>query len=220
MKSHESRNLEFYLRNKYVSFGNFDFPLLNKQEIDVDAIIKHGLIGFHNIKKSETSVENKAKTVHFFIDDYKFDEVWNSPKEYLDELGQYKQVMSPDFSTYTDTPIALQIYNTFRNRWCAAYWQEHGLTVIPTVTWSNQWSFDFVFDGVRRGSIVAISTLGTADVFDAFMRGFTAMCKSIKPELVICYNKPYKEMSKFADILYVPYVKSKDRAEIIPRGDE
>jgi len=33
--------------------------------------------------------------VHFFEDDSKFDEVWNKPEQYIQELGKYKQVMTP-----------------------------------------------------------------------------------------------------------------------------
>jgi hypothetical protein len=181
-------------------------PLMERQEIDLDPIIQHGLISFTNVRQKETDKERKKQTVHFFIDDFKFDEVWIDPPAYIDRLKAYCQVMSPDFSTYTNVPLALQAFNVFRNRWCACYWQSKGIIVIPTVTWSTPYSYDFVFDGVRRNSVVALSSIGSSGIYTKpFLDGFIAMCKEVKPSTVICYGEPYEEMFKFADILYVPY---------------
>lgn len=62
-------------------------------------------LGFHNTKSNDKS--NKSKTVHFYIDDSKFEKVWNNPEKYITRLQQYKQVLSPDFSLFTNMPIAL-----------------------------------------------------------------------------------------------------------------
>jgi hypothetical protein len=141
--------------------------------------------------------------------DNRFDEVWKNPKDYLAELKQYKQVMSPDFSMYTTMSLALQIFNTFRSRWCGAYWQANGLTVIPTISWSDEWSYEFCFDGVEKGSIVAVSTIGCADVKKLFMSGFVKMCEAIAPESVICYAAPFDEMFDVANLIVVPYQRDK-----------
>ena len=61
------------------------------------------------------------------------------------QLSQYKQVMSPDFSMYTNLSRALLIFNTFRTRWCSFYWQEKRMTVIPTVSWEAESSFEYCF---------------------------------------------------------------------------
>ena len=52
----------------------------------------------------------------------------------------------------------MQIFNIFRNRWCGAYWASKGIRVIPSVNWGDESTFDFCFDGVEKGSIVAVST--------------------------------------------------------------
>ena len=59
---------------------------------------------------------------------------------------------------YLEMPYALQIYNTFRNRWCGAYLSDKGIKVIPTVSWSDEKSIEFCFKGIEKGSIVAVST--------------------------------------------------------------
>ena len=92
-----------------------------------------------------------------------------------------KSVTSSDFSMYLEMPYALQIYNTFRNRWCGAFFAEKGLKVIPTVNWSDEKSFDFCFKGIEKGSIVAVSTYmfhehnNHSDQKDVFMKGYNRM---------------------------------------------
>lgn len=58
---------------------------------------------------------------HFYYDDYKFIEAWRNPDKYIDKLKQFKAVISPDFSLYTDFPRALQILSCYRRQWCGAY---------------------------------------------------------------------------------------------------
>lgn len=52
-----------------------------------------------------------------FLYDYKFENIWKKPDEYVEKLKKYKAVLSPDFSMYIEMNKALQLYNTFRNRW-------------------------------------------------------------------------------------------------------
>mgnify|MGYP000668335336 CR=1 FL=1 len=91
--------------------------------------------------------EPERHGVHFFIDDYQFNRVWTSPDVYVEMLGRFQAVCTPDFSTYTDFPKAIQIYNHYRKHWLGAYWQAHGMTVIPTISWSDHDSYEWCFDG-------------------------------------------------------------------------
>ena len=52
--------------------------------------------------------------VHFFRDDYRFERLWSDPDAYVPMLRGYDVVLSPDFSTYVDWPVAVQAYNHFR----------------------------------------------------------------------------------------------------------
>jgi hypothetical protein len=181
--------------------GKYDMPTLEKQNIDFDSL---KLIRFSDIVKKET--KDMDATVHFFIYDDEFDEVWRHPDAYIGELVQYKQVITTDFSLYTNMSLAMQIFNTYRNRWLGCYWQEKGLTVIPSVGWGDEWSFEFCFDGIQEGAVVAVSTLGCYDIEPAYMTGFGLMCEKIKPEKVICYAKPFDAMLELANIIEVPYI--------------
>lgn len=200
MKSKELRNTDSFLRNTFYGIGKNDMPVIYKHEVDVNTI---SLKGFHNTKAKD--IGNAEKTIHFFMDDCKFERVWRYPEHYITRLKQYKYVLSPDFSLYTNMPIAMQIYNTFRRRWCSAYWQTNGLTVIPAVTWGDERSFDFCFDGIEKNSTVAVSTLGSKKTKEAFLKGFVQMCQRITPEKVLCYCEPFVEMYEVADIVAYPY---------------
>ena len=50
------------------------------------------------------------------------------------------------------------ILSTFKNRWCGALWQSLGMKVIPTINWGTHASYEFCFDGVEEGSVVAVAT--------------------------------------------------------------
>jgi hypothetical protein len=218
VKSIDYRTTDEFLRNRLFMPAVHDFPFVYSQNVELDSI---EYIGFDKTHIIELLPSNKRKTVHFFLDDYKFDEVWNSPEKQMKKLSQYAQVLGPDFSLYTDMPEALQIYNIFRSRWCAANWQFNGLAVIPTITWGDQNTFNFCFDGVEKGCTVAISTVGTLHVKDKFMAGFKAMCDIIEPKTVLNYGQTHKEMEQLANIITVPYHRmTSDYKDSIDEEDE
>lgn len=113
---------------------------------------------------------------------------------------------------YLEMAPVMQLYNVFRNRWCGAYWASKGIRVIPTVNWGDESTFDFCFEGVERGSVVAISTYmasehgNRSDQKEWFMAGYNEMLRRIEPEKIICYNIPFPEMQ--GDIVYVDYERS------------
>jgi hypothetical protein len=207
--------MEFYFDNRFTTYGRYNMPLIKRQDVDLSNL---RLIRFSDIVKNE--IKDFDATVHFFIDDAKFDEVWKSPKDYLEEISQYKQTMSPDFSVYYNMAGALQVFNVFRSRWLGAYWQEHGMTVIPTLVWADKPSFEFCFDGVEQGSVVAVTTLGQREVEWTYLQGFEKMCTMIEPETVICYSQPFEKMYDFADIIEVPYSKTKRVVEALSQMTE
>lgn len=110
---------------------------------------------------------------------------------------------------YLEMHPVMQLYNTFRNRWCGAYFASKGIRVIPTVSWGNENTFDFCFEGIPKGSTVAVSTYmarahgSHADQKDFFMKGYREMLRRIEPARVICYSEPFPEME--GNIVYVDY---------------
>lgn len=148
----------------------------------------NNFIGFNFAK---TCKQPYDKGIHFFVDDYQFTRLWNNPDAYLELLKRFKCVCSPDFSTYTDFPKAIQIYNHYRKHWLGAYWQSNGITVIPTIGWSDKASFDWCFDGEPIGGVVAVSSVGTQkskETKAAFMSGYNEMLSRLQPEIICFYG--------------------------------
>ena len=206
-KKKRYRNL---VRNEFLYFGKsegkYEFPIIKKQDIDVSKI---KFLSFVNAKKNDS--ENCDKTIHFFTHDWKFEKVYEQAEDEVEKLSQYYCLLSPDFSLFTDMPLALQIENVFKNRWCGAYWQSKGLRVIPTVSWGDERSFDFCFDGIEKGSVVAVCTYYRENCEEEFMMGYNEMLKRIEPSVVLCYDEPFKEMKgNVIEFLPTTYEWTKD----------
>ena len=78
--------------------GRDGFPKLPKTDAKPNE-----LQGF-NFAKSTPAADKRGKGCHFFIDDYQFERLWNSPSRYLGVLRGYDCVLTPDFSLYMDMP--------------------------------------------------------------------------------------------------------------------
>ena len=169
--------------------GKYDIPKLKPTRFDTCSII-----GFNEAKQCKN---RNDKAVHFFLDDYQFERVWNRPDTYVNMLKQFKYVFSPDFSIYSDYPKALQIYNHYRKHWVGAYMQFNGISVIPTIGWSNKESFEWCFDGEPKGSAVAVSSVGTQKSKQAkelFMNGYKEMLERLEPTQILFYGKVPSEI--------------------------
>lgn len=132
---------------------------------------------------------------HFYYDDFKFINAWRRPDSYIEQLKQFKAVISPDFSMYTDFPVMLQMLAHYRRQWCGAYWQHRGIDVIPDVVWGDERSYDFCFDGLPRHSTVAVSSVGVkrdaqwnGKENNLFERGYNEMLKRLELETVLFYG--------------------------------
>lgn len=137
------KNYENLQRMIFAGNGEYQIP-----EIQPTQYKKCEFIPFNYAKGCK---DKEGKGVHFFIDDYQFNRIWNAPDRYLDMLSKFTHVMSPDFSTYTDFPKAIQIYNHYRKHWVGVYLQMYGIDVIPTISWSDRDSFEWCFDGEPAG---------------------------------------------------------------------
>lgn len=195
LTSSEFRNDPMFLRNHFKGDGTFEMPKIKKEEVDLENI---ELTGYDKLNSSKDN-----QIVHFFLDDYKFEVMWNDPLPRIEKLKSHKAALSPNFSIYSEMPVPMKIYNTFRSRWCGAYLQQNGIKVIPTIAWGGPETFWFCFDGIETKSVVAVSTLGVRNEKALFMQGYNEMLRRIKPEKIICYGKPFEEMK--GNIIEVDY---------------
>lgn len=113
-----------------------------------------------NMAKTVPMPQRQYTGIHFNIHDFQFERVWNYPHKSLELLRQFGAMTCPDFSIYNDFPNAVRIYNVYRNRWCARWWQENGLNVIPLIQYSRPDSFKWCFAGYPKDSIAMVSFVG------------------------------------------------------------
>ena len=209
LENYNYRTNQLFLRNQFDKEGDgkYKIPNIPKPRLNDDDFLELMLLGFDRTKVDET--EHNNRIVHFFLYDYKFEGIWKNPDNYIEKLKPYKAVLSPDFSMYCEMNPTIQLYNTFRNRFCGAYLASKGIKVIPTVSWGNENTFDFCFLGIAKGSTVAVSTYMVSehgnhkDQKEFFLKGYNEMLKQIEPERIICYNTPFPEMK--GNILFVDY---------------
>lgn len=132
-------------------------------------------------------------TVHFYLDDYRFEALWKSPAQYEPLLRRFNGMVTPDFSLYADWPVAMQAWNLYRSRWLGAYYQSRGIPVVAHAAWSDGASLEWCFDGMPRGGPVSVSSVGIGKdplAIGRFQDGCEELCRRVAPSVVYHYGRP------------------------------
>lgn len=177
--------------------GKYQFPQLPKVTGDVEGLEP---VCFTEMKKCKHPRESLG---HFFIDDEKFERVWNNAEKYVEMLSNFKFVCSPDFTCYGGMPLALRIYQTYKARALAFYLWNRGVNIIPTVGWNEPESWEWCFDGIPKNSIVAMSTNGIVgkESIKNFATGYEEMIRRVQPYKIVCVGRPIDVPGEI-DIIY------------------
>ncbi|MBZ4030222.1 DUF4417 domain-containing protein [Ligilactobacillus salivarius] len=173
-------NLDLY--DKTEISGKYDIPKIYSVEYMPD-----DLLGFNYV----TNTTDKSIGVHFFLDDYQIERVWNRPEFYINKLKDFDCVLTPDFSLYSDMPKSMMIWNTYRSRLIGQLMQKAGIIVIPTVSWADETTFDFCFDGLPQESTLVISTIGVKQnqsKYKVWQSGVNEMIKRCRPKKLMIYG--------------------------------
>ncbi len=177
--------------------GSFDrlnlrylFPSDNKWGIPnlaVSDVVPDSLVGWHDI----TAIKNNPDAfIHFFLDDYHFESVWNKPERSVEKVSMSAGALAPDFSVLVGMPRATQIYQIYRSCWIGCLWQSYGIPVIPTAQWAEPETFEFCFAGLPTGGTVAISGLGLRPgEVEAFDLGLSELMEQKQPAYLIVYGE-------------------------------
>ncbi|MBO7732070.1 MAG: DUF4417 domain-containing protein [Methanobrevibacter sp.] len=193
-RTNEAYNLEIF--DEELTDGKWQMPIIKN-----DNYIPSDLMGFNYAKTSE----NKKTGIHFYLDDYQFERIWNNPGEYTDILSQYECILSPDFSLYLDMAMPVKLWNIYRSRLIGQYYQLRGIKVIPTISWAEKDTFEFCFDGIPEGSIVSISTIGVKrdpKAMQIWKEGMDAMIEKIKPTTILVYGGELEYDYKDIKVIY------------------
>lgn len=184
-----------------IDFENSTNDFWQMPIIKNDNFIPNELIGFNYAKTSK----QKNVGIHFYLDDYQFERIWNKPEDYIDILKQYECILSPDFSLYLDMPMPMKIWNIYRSRQIGHYYQEQGIKVIPTISWAEKETFEFCFKGIPKGSIVSISTIGVKrnkEALKIWQDGMDAMIAEIEPSTILVYGGKLDYDYKNINVIY------------------
>lgn len=178
--------------------GKYDIPICAPSNNE----IPKKLLAY-DLSKSSTEYD---AYIHFYIDDHKFDGpqgIWNKPEKALERLKKFKGVITPDFSTNVDFPVALKIYNTHRMRTFGNYLINNGINVINNVRWSEPDSYEYCFAGIPKHSIVSIGTIGCIKEkvnWTFYQQGLDEMINRIEPKAILVYGScPDKFFKKHKD---------------------
>lgn len=140
----------------------------------------------------------------FFTYDTYFDSFWDNPAFMTAKVlnAGIKTAIVPDYSYYSDMPVALWVYNNYRAQWVGRYFQEAGIKVIPRIQYAidkkDSASLDFNCIGIPVGApVVAKSShnANTKEEQELEKYGLEVSLKKIQPETLLVYGgNPAKRM--------------------------
>ena len=193
-KTYNAVNLNEYDESRTAGF--YQMPVIKACNYAPD-----DLVGFNYVK---TAKEYDCG-VHFFLDDYQFERIWNAPHEMIERLKPFQCCLTPDFSLYMDMPMSMKIWNVYRSRLIGQMMQDVGIKVIPTLSWAEPDTFTFCFDGLEKGGAVAVSTVGIMRDQEArkiWAAGMDAAMERLEPQTVLCYGSRIDYDFGGADVRY------------------
>jgi len=87
-------------------------------------------------------------TYHFYVEDNRFEQIWRNPIDVANSACY--ALVEPNFSVYADMPKAVAIWQMFRKRWLARWFQSIGIRVIVDLNIAHRHD-DLRFIGVPEG---------------------------------------------------------------------
>lgn len=180
LRTGDAYNLFAYDQGR--SKGFYQFPTIKPEKF-----MPEDLIGFNYV----LSTDRRDAGVHFFIDDYQFERIWNDPYPYIERLREFPCALTPDFSLYMDMPMAMKIWNVYRSRLIGQMMQDAGIVVIPTLSWAEPETFSFCFEGLEQGGVVAVSTVGVMrnkSAQEFWVAGMNEAVRRLRPSGILCYG--------------------------------
>ncbi len=191
-----------------VSFTKHDIPISSRSDS-----IPEQLIGWDEARSIYKKEIKKSKNfkypafIHFYMDDQKFDSkktsIWTYPYEALKIIIHFQGIISPDFSTYSDFPEPIKIYNTYRMRAFGCFMESEGIPYIHNVRWGTKETWKYCFDGIPVHGVVAVGTVASGlrrkENRKLFEEGFRKMIEIIQPKVIIIYGSSDYDVIKEAE---------------------
>lgn len=179
---------EFHLEEYHFKSSNpAGVPDLLPQDFELPSDIT---FSGYRLKRLE-KIDDQQDICHCFLDDYKLSSIFGYPHKSLEHAKRYYAICTPNFTLSRDYPSVINTYNTFRTRWIGRFWQEHGIRVIPTVSWAGLSSHAYCFAGIPKEQIVALAVpdeVETIQDIRMFGDGYYEMERALKPAMVLVHG--------------------------------
>lgn len=156
---------------------------------------------------SRTLKGHRKLNCNFYVDDFKFLSVWQSPDRYIAHLKCFESLCGLDFSIDTQMPLVMQYWNKYRSMAVDWYLILNRITVIPNVNIVSYKGREWLLDGLPQHSTVCCSTNGriwSKGVREEFCEGFYQMYDKLEPTRVVIVGKLSDELESQADIFIFP----------------
>lgn len=140
----------------------------------------------------------------FFVDDYKFEHLWTRPEAAVNRFRSagVTTLVMPDFSMDGDQPYIARMFNLYRSRWLARYWQEQGLTVIPSLCWCRQ-SWRWLTTGLPPHNVLALECRPLRGAEDRALKALAVVQSRLQPTLVLLYGASERFAQQSAQVTTV-----------------
>ena len=205
----DPEKIKFYLK----MLGDFVYPSNN--EFDIPTLLMDNMPVHLELPLNPWGAEARYKkgmmTYHFYVDDYRFEQLFKDPVKLL-ESG-CRAIVEPNCSIHDQTPMAHAIWQTYRKRYLCRYLQECGMQIWVDLNVSPHFE--------------EINALGVPEGYNAFCtRGVTGwlntterhweMAKRIsgleKPNMFVYGGgDEVEEWCKAHDIVYIKEYMNKAR---------
>lgn len=188
--------------------GKFDIPIILGTQIIPDKIIP--------FDKALQEKKPEDKFVHFYINDFQFDRIWNKPNKYIKILKKFAGVISPDFSMFIDMPNTTNIFAHYKRMVLSHFYQQNGITVIPSFSSAGEKSYEWCFDGLPKNSVIFVSSVGVEKI--PFIESIYLMNKKLQPSKILMYGKVFNEFNQEIKNKIVKYESRVEQLQKINKG--
>ena len=150
--------------------GDYLYPTDN--ELEIPTLLLERQPVHLELPFTPWGVESRHKvgitTYHFYVDDYRFEKLFKDPINLL--MSGCKAIVEPNCSIHDQTPIPYGIYQIYRKRYLARYFQECGVDVWADLNVSHRFA--------------EYNRLGIPDGYNAFFtRGVTGWIPNLELNL-------------------------------------
>ncbi len=133
----------------------------------------------------------------FYTDDWRFDFIWDLKwrEAFADLLLEedWACVVEPDFSPWGDMPLVQRMFQVYRGRWCARYWQSLGIHIVPNLIAERR---EHLETWALQGIPTPCPVLGVqcrhinhhGATWDHFRKELAIACERLKPEMLMIYG--------------------------------